>query len=179
MGLQQQRTVLSCSLFRQPGARARAMAGASGRARQRGFGVAAASASWQAGMAQSSMNHSSSRSARGLGLGRSRLPGRRQCGGGGRLRIRTSASILGVGTPEVLVIGVVALLVFGPKVNDKNHTEAEFEEGGRAGAASSLATASLSYDTASERSHPHSRHLSLRRSRGLIDSERKKRLRSC
>ena len=31
-------------------------------------------------------------------------------------RITTSASLLGVGTPEVLVIGVVALLVFGPKV---------------------------------------------------------------
>jgi TatA/E family protein of Tat protein translocase len=30
-------------------------------------------------------------------------------------RITTSASLLGVGTPEVLVIGVVALLVFGPK----------------------------------------------------------------
>ncbi len=29
--------------------------------------------------------------------------------------MQTSASLLGVGTPEVLVIGVVALLVFGPK----------------------------------------------------------------
>ncbi|QDZ25715.1 TatB-like sec-independent protein translocon protein [Chloropicon primus] len=30
-------------------------------------------------------------------------------------RLRTKASLFGVGTPEVLVIGVVALLVFGPK----------------------------------------------------------------
>ena len=34
------------------------------------------------------------------------------------VRVRTQASLLGVGTPEVLVIGVVALLVFGPKVGN-------------------------------------------------------------
>ena len=46
-----------------------------------------------------------------------RRVGRKQPRGRG-VRVRTQASLLGVGTPEVLVIGVVALLVFGPKVGN-------------------------------------------------------------
>ena len=41
--------------------------------------------------------------------------GRRAGRQGRGLRLTTKASLFGVGTPEVLVIGVVALLVFGPK----------------------------------------------------------------
>ena len=47
--------------------------------------------------------------------GRDLDAGARRARSGGALRVRTKASLLGVGTPEVLVIGVVALLVFGPK----------------------------------------------------------------